>query len=63
MNTPMALLEMEPVELEEQDLSEPTDWTWTPNVKDPTRLAKALTASSQTTRNTFRDQLDHGETK
>jgi len=66
MTTPMAVLGMEPAEVDKEEQEgriEMAEWTWTPQVKDADRLADALRAGSTTTRNTFKTQLDHGEHK
>jgi hypothetical protein len=63
MTTPMAVLGMEPVEVDTDEQTDPTKWTWEPKVKDADRLADALKASSNTTKNTYKTQLDHGENK
>jgi hypothetical protein len=62
----MAVLGMEPAEVDKEEQKgriDTAEWTWTPQVKDADRLADALRASSNTTRNTYKDQLDHGENK
>ena len=63
MKTPMAVLGMVPVEGTKEEKTDPTTWAWKPEVKDFDRLADAVQASNNTSKNTFRDTVDHGEGK
>ena len=63
MNTPMAVLEMEPVEVDKEESTDPADWTWEPTVKDRDGLHNAMRMSQQTSRATTSKQMDHGENK
>ena len=63
MSTPMALLEMEPVEVQKDEGTDLAEWTWEPKVKDRHRLADAARMSNQTSRKTGSVQTDYGEGK
>ncbi len=63
MTTPMAVLGMVPVEVQNDQKTDPRDWTWKPQVQDWDRLTEAVKASNNTSKNTFSSQLDHGEGK
>ena len=64
MPTPMAVIGM--TSAEDVSIDKPTDpqtWAWKPQVRDWDRLADAVKASNNTTKNTYSSQLDHGENK
>lgn len=63
MQTPLALAGMISVEAQSQATPPLSDWTWQPKIDDTDRLANALLASSQTSRQTWSKQTDHGEGK
>lgn len=63
MGTPMAVLEMEPVEVSKEATTDPATWNWKPKVKNVIQLADAVRASSQTSRATGTKQTDYGEGK
>lgn len=66
MKTPMAVKGMFRVETDEATLVKkinPSEWSWTPNVRDLNRLTNAVNASSQTSKATFSKQTDYGENK
>jgi hypothetical protein len=63
MPTPMAVVGMTPAEISEDQSTDPQTWAWTPEVSDWDRLTEAVKASSNTTKNTYSKQLDHGENK
>jgi hypothetical protein len=63
MPTPMAVVGMKPAEISEDQATDPQTWAWTPEVSDWERLTEAVKASSNTTKNTYSKQLDHGENK
>lgn len=64
MTSPMAVLGMEPVETDNKDeQTNLAEWTWKPQVKNADRLADALKASSNTSKATYKTQVDHGENK
>jgi hypothetical protein len=61
MATPMALMGMEPVEVEQESVTSPVSWDWQPDVIDLERLTEATTATRQTSRKTNSKQTDYGE--
>jgi|GEM_PF-3066633 len=63
METPLALTGMISVEAKNQEAPQIADWTWQPQILDAERLTNALMASSQTSRQTWSKQTDHGEGK
>jgi hypothetical protein len=63
METPLALTGMISVEAKVQATPDLSDWSWQPKIDDTERLTNALLASSQTSRQTWSKQTDHGEGK
>lgn len=63
MTTPMAVRGMEPMEVEEKEVSDPKTWTWRPKVENWGRLVESVRLSNQTSRMTNSKQTDYGEGK
>jgi len=63
MTTPLALTGMSSVEAVPPPIPDLSSWTWRPQNQDDNRLINALQASSQTSRQTWSKQTDHGEGK
>jgi hypothetical protein len=64
METPLAMTGMISVEATNNQVPpQLADWTWQPQVLDGERLTNALLASSQTSRQTWSKETDHGEGK
>ena len=63
MSTPMAVLEMEPVEVDKEETTDPADWAWTPKLKDGNGLIDAMKMSQQSSMKTGSQKTDFGEGK
>lgn len=63
MSTPMAVLGMAPIEVTTDEKTDPQSWSWKPEVQDWDRLTESVKASSNTSKQTIKGQMDHGENK
>ncbi len=61
MSTPMALMGMEPVEVDQEPVTSPASWDWQPDVTDLERLSEVTNATRQTSRKTNSTSTDYGE--
>ena len=66
MSEPMALVGMVPMEVNKQAANndgnaDPSKWGWKPKVQSTERLKDVFMSGNLTSRQTFTNQVDHGE--
>ena len=59
---PLALRNLQQVDLNQSKLTPINQWNWKPAILDPDKINKLIASGDRlTTKNTFSSQLDHGE--